>query len=128
MSESYRIAARPVGEPLAAGRVGVCVRVPLSGCPSKRWSHALSAELVNELAGRPAVGHLRISNVVQGDQIVLEGVEEPEASHLGDTLRRAIDVTNERVARAEAREGGRANATRADASAIARQVDSDPAR
>ena len=128
MSESYRIAARPVGEPLAAGRVGVCVRVPLSGCPSKRWSHALSAELVNELVGRPAVGHLRISNIVQGDQIVLEGVEAPEAPHLGQTLQRAIDATNDRIARADARTGGRANATRADASAIARQVDTGATR
>ena len=128
MSESYRIAARLVGEPLAADRVGVCVRVPLSGRPSKRWSRALSAELVNELSGRPAVGHLRIGNIVRGDEIVLEGVEAPEAPHLGETLRRAIDVTNARIARAEAREGERANTSRAAASAIARVVDDGAAR
>jgi hypothetical protein len=49
--------------------------------------------------GHAAVGHLRIniSEIVQGDQIVLEGVERPEASALAQPLRRAIDAANHTV-------------------------------
>lgn len=122
MSESYRISAKPSGEPLPADRVGVCVRIPLTGCPSERWSHTFAAQLVNELTGRRAVGHLRLNRVVQGDHIVLEGVEEPEAAHLGELLRRAIEKTNEAVARADAQERSRTNVSRAAARSIARQL------
>ena len=94
MSEHHRIAGASHGEPLPEGRVGARVSVPLSGCPSRRWSHDLKARLTNELVGHPAVGHLRLNNVVQGDQIVLEGVEEREAPLLSAALRRAIDATN----------------------------------
>jgi hypothetical protein len=94
MSEHHRIVGPPHGEPLPEGRVGVRVRVPLSGCPSSRWSHDLRARLTNELVGHPAVGHLQLNDLVQGDQIVLDGVEEREASLLSDALRRAIDATN----------------------------------
>ena len=94
MSEHHRIVGPPHGEPLPEGRVGVRVRVPLSGCPSSRWSHDLRARLTNELVGHPAVGHLQLNDLVQGDQIVLEGVEEREAPLLPEALRRAIDATN----------------------------------
>jgi hypothetical protein len=50
--------------------------------------------LTTELAGRSAVGHLRLNDIVQGDHIVLEGVEEGEAPNLADALRRAVDATN----------------------------------
>ena len=106
MSESYRIVADPSGEPLPAGRVGVRVRVPLSGCPSERWSRALGAHLVNEFTGHTAVGHLRLNSIVQADQIVLEGVESAEAPHLGDVLQRAIDATNQTCARGRTEAGG----------------------
>ena len=76
MSEHYRIVGVSHGEPLPEGSVGVRVRVPLSGCPSRRWSHDLKARLTNELVGHPAVGHLHLDNIVQADQIVLDGVEE----------------------------------------------------
>ena len=94
MTEHHEIVGASHGEPLPKGRVGVRVRVPLSGCPSARWSHDLSARLATELVGHPAIGHLRLNDIVQGDQIVLEGVEEREAQLLSEALRRAIEATN----------------------------------
>src|SRR5215218_6438715 len=94
MTERHRIVGSASGEPLPDGRVGVRVRIPLSGCPSGRWSRDLSARLANELLGHPAVGHLRLNDIVQGDQIVLEGVEEREAPLLSSALARAVAATN----------------------------------
>ena len=94
MSEHHRIVGPSHGEALPEGRVGVRVCIPLSGCPSSRWSHDLRARLTNELVGHPAVGHLHLNDLVQGNQIVLEGVEEREAPLLSQALRRAIDATN----------------------------------
>jgi hypothetical protein len=94
MSEHHEIVGAARGEPLPEGRVDVRVRVPLSGSPSARWSRDLSARLTTELVGHPAVGHLRLNDIVQGDEIMLEGVEDREAPLLSDALRRAIDATN----------------------------------
>src|SRR4051794_31158550 len=94
MTEHHRIVGSASGEPLPHGRVGVRVRIPLSGCPSDRWSRVLSARLSNELVGHAAVGHLRLNHIVHGDQIVLEGVEESEAPLLSDALARAVTATN----------------------------------
>jgi hypothetical protein len=94
MTEQHRIVGPASGEPLPGGRVGVRVRIPLSGCPSRRWSRDLSARLSNELVGHPAIGHLRLNDIVQGDQIVLEGVEQREAPLLWDALARAVTATN----------------------------------
>ncbi len=94
MTEQHRIVGSASGEPLPDGRVGVRVRIPLSGCPSPRWSRDLSARLTNELVGHAAVGHLRLNDIVQGDHIVLEGVEEREAPLLSDALARAVTATN----------------------------------
>jgi hypothetical protein len=58
MSEDYQIVGLARGEPLAEGRIGVRVRLQLSGCPSRRWSHDLAARLSQELVGHGAVGHL----------------------------------------------------------------------
>src|SRR3954453_10574089 len=93
MSEHHRIVDEARGEPLG-DRVGVRVRIRLSGCPSQRWSRDLSARLANELIGHPAVGHLRLNDLVQGDQLVLEGLEEREALLLWDALARAVTATN----------------------------------
>jgi hypothetical protein len=119
MFERHRIVGPPRGEPLPEGRVGVRVRVPLSGCPSGRWSHDLRARLTNELVGHPAVGHLHLNDLVQGDQLVLEGVEEREASLLSQALRRAIDATNSAC---PADASPSANVPRPEADAIARKV------
>ena len=96
MTEDYRIISQGRGEPRVAGDVGVCVRVQLSGCPSARWSRNLGGRLTNELVGHAAVGHLRINvnELVQGDQIVLDGVEADEAPALAEALRRAVDGAN----------------------------------
>jgi len=98
MSETHQIAAAPRGEPLEAGRVGARVRVSLTGAPSPRWSRALGAQLANQLSGHAAVGHLRLGELVQGSDLVLEGVEEHEAPALGDCLERAVAATNACVA------------------------------
>src|SRR3954468_2386188 len=37
MTEQHRLVGPASGEPLPDGRVGVRVRIPLSGCPSRRW-------------------------------------------------------------------------------------------
>jgi hypothetical protein len=94
MTEQHRIVGVASGEPLPDGRVGVRVRIPLSGCPSPRWSRDLSARLANELVGHAAVGHLRLNDIVQGDHIVLEGVEEREAPLLSEALARAVTAAN----------------------------------
>jgi hypothetical protein len=119
MSEHHRIFGEARGEPLPAGRVGVRVCIPLSGCPSARWSRDLSARLTNELVGHAAVGHLRLNDVVQGDQLVLEGVEEREAPALAEALRRAVDATNQACSSAA---DGSSEAARGQAGAIAQQV------
>jgi hypothetical protein len=94
MSETHHIAGQARGEPLPEGRVGARVRVPLSGAPSPRWSRALTAHLANALTGHAAVGHLHLDEVVQGSDLVLEGVEEPEAPVLGECLQRAVVAAN----------------------------------
>lgn len=94
MAETYNIAGPPHGEPLAAGHVGARVRIPLSGTPSPRWSRVLSARLATALVGHPAIGHLRLSSLVQGADIVLEGVEPAEAGQLGPALLSAIGAAN----------------------------------
>jgi hypothetical protein len=115
MSESYRIVGQSVGEPQLPGRVGLRVRVPLSGHPSARWSRVLGGHLVNRLTGQPAVGHLQgLDSLVHADEIVLEGVEAPEAPHLlCDALPHAVEDANQACARAEAR--GRASGKRVSA-------------
>jgi hypothetical protein len=120
MPEEHQIVSESHGEPLPAGRVGVRVRLQLSGCPSGRWSSVLSANLYREFLGHAAVGHLRLNEVVQGDEIVLDGVEENEARTLAGTLRRAVDATNKALKRET---NPTTNVTQHDADAIADEVD-----
>jgi hypothetical protein len=96
MSEDHRIVSRARGEPLPAGSVGVRVRIQLSGCPTHRWTRDLGGRLTRELVGHIAVGHLRINvnDIVQGNEIVLEGVEAKEAPALAQALQRAVDDAN----------------------------------
>lgn len=121
MSEDYRIVSRARGEPLPAGRVGVRVRVRLSGCPSRRWSRDLGARLIRELSGHAAVGHLRlnVNDLVQGDQIVLEGVEASEATELAGALQRAVDAANRAGVDTPNQPG---NVTQEEADSIARDI------
>jgi hypothetical protein len=118
MSEHHQIVSDARGEPLP-GSVGVRVRIQLSGCPSGRWSRALRVNLSNELVGHAAVGHMRLNDIVQGDQIVLDGVEASEAPTLAGSLRRAVEATN----RAEIGEQNpTANTEQEEADAVAHQV------
>jgi hypothetical protein len=99
MSEQYNIVSQARGEPRPAGCVGARVRVRLSGVPSRPWCYTFAGRLVSELTGHGPVGHLRvnINDIVQGDQIVLEGVERSEASALAEPLHRAIEAANQAV-------------------------------
>ena len=89
------------------------------GAPSPRWSRALGAQLTNELSGHAAVGHLRLGELVQGNDLVLEGVEEREAPDLGACLARAVAAANACVADDPSQP---ANMPPARAEAIAAQV------
>jgi hypothetical protein len=121
MSEEHQIIGSARGEPLPAGRVGVCVRFPLSGSPSSRWSRDLSARLGLELTGRAGVGHLRLNEIVQGQEIVLEGVESREASHIAGAVERAVDAANNDCADGQGVAPSR-NVPQTEADAVARDV------
>lgn len=119
MFEQHQIVSDARGESLPAGAVGVRVRFQLSGCPSSQWSRALRAHLSSELVDHAAVGHMRLNHIVQGDQVVLDGVEGSEAPTLAGSLRRAIEATN------QAATGGKqstANVAQEEADAVAHQI------
>jgi hypothetical protein len=69
--------------------------------------------------GHPAVGHLRLNDIVHGDHVVLEGVEQRDATRLSEALRRAIEATNAATAPDVAL---RANLPQDHADAVAREV------
>ncbi|MFL5849224.1 MAG: hypothetical protein ACJ76R_09830 [Solirubrobacteraceae bacterium] len=121
VSEEHQIAGSARGEPLSADQIGVRVRVPLSGAPSAHWSRVLSAHLVTELTGHSAVGHMHLDNVVRGSEIVLDGVEEPEADCLGPVIARAVAAANHASLRSDAVPQP-CNVAAADAERIARKV------
>jgi hypothetical protein len=119
--EEHNIVGSARGEPLPAGCVGIRLRIALSGSPSQRWWRDLSARLTLELTGHAAIGHLRLNEIVQGQEIVLEGVESGEASSIAGAVERAVDATNE--ACADGRDVTQdENVPRADAEAIADEV------
>ena len=99
MTESHTIAGPARGECLPPDRVGACVRLPLDGPPTPRWTEVFTARLATSLTGHPAVGHLRLKHVVQGAEIVLDGVEPAEADRLGPVLGEAIAAANRACAR-----------------------------
>jgi hypothetical protein len=118
MTEDYRIISPARGEPRALGEVGVCVRVQLSGRPSRRWSRDMGARLTRELVGHPSAAHLRVNvdELVRGDEIVLDGVEDRDAAGLASALQRAVDGAN----RAAAQDADRMpNVTQDEADAVA---------
>lgn len=73
------------------------------------------------MTGHVPVGHLRINvnDIVQADQIVLEGVQRSEASALAEPLRRAIDAANQA---AEAEPNRARNVSQREADAVAGQI------
>jgi hypothetical protein len=74
------------------------------------------------LAGHPAVGHLHLDNVVQGAEIVLDGVEPREAELLGPVLLEAIETANS-VCPDATEQAGPQNMDRAEAEEVARVVE-----
>jgi len=54
----------------------------------------MCARLATSLTGHAAIGHLKLDHLVQGSDIVIEGVESGEAEHLGPVLRAAIEAAN----------------------------------
>jgi len=98
LAESHNIVASASGEALPADGICVRLRFPLSGSPSGRWSRDLSARLTTELTGHAHVGHLVLNDVVQGDEIVLDGVEAGEAPNIAGAVERAVDATNKACA------------------------------
>src|SRR4051794_34952945 len=120
MAEEHNIIGSAKGEPLPAGRVGVRLRIPLSGSPSGRWSLDLSARLTTELTGHAAVGHLVLNEVVRGQEIVLDGVEPAEAPNIAGAVERAVDATNR--ACADDPDDETTESSKAEAEAVARTV------
>jgi hypothetical protein len=121
MSETHQLTGQVHGEPLAAGQVGARVRFGLTGTPGPRWSSVLTAHLAQDLTGHCAVGHLHLGDVVQGRELVLEGVEDREAAALGSCLQRAVEAANQACASDEAREP--ANMSQQEAEEIAQHVE-----
>jgi len=128
MTEHHEIAGDATGATRSADCVGASVFIPLGAAPSPRWSQALTVHLADELTGHPGVGHLRLNNVVQGKDIVLEGVEASEAELLGPALRRAIDAANRACAKPGGNDGTRPNMDQAEADRLARSVGSGARR
>ena len=120
MAEEHSIVGPARGDPLPVGQVGVRLRIPLSGAPSPRWSRDLSARMTAEFTGHAHVGHLVLNDVVQGHEIVLDGVEAGEADALADAVERAVEATNR--ACADAPDDSIALKPREEADAIARTV------
>jgi hypothetical protein len=119
MFEHHQIVSDAHGQALPDGAVGVRVRFQLSGCPSSQWSRALRAHLSSELVDHAAVGHMRLNDIVQGDQIVLDGVEAGEAPTLAGSLRRAIEAANQAVTITTP---STATAAQGEADAVAHQI------
>ena len=102
MAEHHDISGPPRGEPLPQGRRGVRVRVPLTGTPTGHWGRSLSAQLALRLTGQQPGRDLALGDIVQGSDVVLDGVkDETEARELGGVLRDAVAATNEAANRAE---------------------------
>jgi hypothetical protein len=128
MAEQHQITGPARGEPRSAHDVGACVRVPLDTAPSPRWARALTAQLSSGLTGHPAVGHLRLNGIVQGADIVLDGVEEGEATLLGPVLRSAIEAANRTSGRRDRVAARRLNMDEAKADGIAQAVSAGATR
>lgn len=120
MGERHHMTGQAYGEPLDEGRVGARVRIPLTGTPDTHWAKALTAYLTQTLVGHRHVGHMHLSHLVQGRELVLDGVEQDEAATLGACLERAVDAANDACAGDQAPDPGNMSAEEADA--IARRV------
>ena len=126
MAENHQIVGPPRGEPLLAGQVGARVRIPLSGTPGPRWSRVFTARLSSALTGQPAIGYLKMAELVQGADIVIEGVEADEAERLGQALSAALDAANRDAQHGPEQAKQHHNMTVEEANAIASHVVVEP--
>jgi hypothetical protein len=126
VAEQHFIAGPARGEPLPAGSVGARVRIPLSGTPSASWSRVVQGRLAKSLIGHPHIGYLRLRDVVQGAELVLEGVEGSEAAALGPALREAVGAANRKGA--QGMPPPPSNMPQDDANAIAAAMELDDER
>jgi hypothetical protein len=122
MSERHSIAGTPRGEPLPEGQVGARIHIALTGTPSPQWSRGLGAHLMTELTGHAAVGHMRLNEVVQGADIVLEGVSAPQASALGPALVSAVEEANRCAEEGDRRPQPPCNMSQEEANRIAAEL------
>lgn len=122
MRESHEITGPVSGTPLPADRAGARVRVPLDSPPSPRWTRAFTGRLMTELVGCSAVAHLRLDEVVQGADIVLDGVEATDAEKLGPALRTAVAAANEASGRDDGKPSAPMNMEQSAADEVARAV------
>ncbi len=120
MREHHDITGTITATPLAAGETGASVRVQLDSPPGPRWSEAFSARLMRELVGCPSVSHLRLDHVVQGADVVLDGVEPAHADRLGAAVGVAVGAANAACEHDTA--PGRSNMDPGDADGIARRL------
>jgi hypothetical protein len=51
--------------------------------------------------GHGPVGHLHVDELVQGAEIVLDGVEDDEAARLGVAVREAVEAANSAIERTD---------------------------
>ena len=124
MAEHHEIISDARGAARASGHVGATVVIALDTPPTKHWSRAMTVQLTAELTGHPGVGHLRLNDVVQGSEILLEGVEPSEAELLGPALKRAIDAANRVCAGDGNGVAGDPNMPQEEADRLARSVSS----
>jgi hypothetical protein len=101
MSEHHVVAGPARGEPLSEGEAGARIRVPLSGTPSSDWSLRFRAALTAGLQGHGGASQLKLNRIVQGGELVIEGVTDAEAPALGEAVRAAVAAANAGMARAE---------------------------
>jgi len=122
MGERHVIAGAPRGEPLPAGDVGIRVRIPLSGTPSPHWAELFTSALTQGLIRHPGASRVRLKRVVQGGELVLEGVQDANAGELGSALRAAVGSANARSDRPAAK-AGPCNVDQEEADRIAAALD-----
>jgi hypothetical protein len=123
MSEQHHLSGSARGEPLETGRTGARVRIPLDSPPGPHWSNALASALVKGLVGHRAIGHLQLDHLVQGAEIVLDGVETCEAELLGPVLLDAVEAAN-RACAGDKEQPSTPNMDPAEADEVARIVES----
>jgi hypothetical protein len=120
--EEHRFIAAPRGEPMSDARAGARVRIALDSPPGPRWSDAFASHLTRELMGMPGVARLSLDHAVQGDDVVLEGVELEEGQRIGPALKASLEAANRACARPAPDEERPRNMDQATADRVAEAI------